>query len=88
VKRLVRIADKRNRVFLRMPEVLAALPPEASSLQWHILDLREVVAAVDSSFWLVSGPDRVLDHLKTVFRDVTEQEPSSTPLRAWGPSPS
>ncbi|MBJ7518750.1 MAG: hypothetical protein JHC84_03540 [Solirubrobacteraceae bacterium] len=160
MKRVLRIADLKDHVFLTMPEILAALPPEASSLQWCVLDLGDVtaddasglnvlemedrvfssptglylsfdelsdfarstrqvidglfvatrpsappiqrdeadasildqsvavVAAWDSSFWLVGAPDSWLRHLEQVFNDVHEEDITATPLRAWGPSPS
>lgn len=160
MKRVLRIADLKDRVFLTMPEVLAALPPEASLLQWCVLDLGDVtaddasginvlemeervfssptglhlsfdelsdfarstrqvidglfvatqpsappvqrdeadaaileqsvavVAAWDSTFWLVGAPDSWLRHLEQVFNDVHEEDITATPLRAWGPSPS
>lgn len=46
-----------------------------------------VVAAFDSSFWLISGPEAVLDGIVAAFRDVDEVDAASTPLRAWGPTP-
>lgn len=160
MKRVLRIDDVKDHVFLTMPEVVAGLPPEASSLQWHILDLggvvadddsvlnvleleervlasptglpmsftelsdfaREsrqvidglfvatvpgnepprrtdadatiiglsevVVAAWDSTFWLVVAPDSWRDHIARAFYDVHEEDPGSTPLRAWGPADS
>lgn len=159
MKRVLRIADLKDNVFLTMPEVLATLPPEASSLQWCVLDLGDVtaedasglnvpkmeervfssptgmrlsfdelsdfarstrqvidglfvatqpsappiqrdapdaaivdqavavVAAWDSTFWLVGAPDSWLRHLEQVFNDVHEEDITATPLRAWGPSP-
>jgi len=47
-----------------------------------------MLAAWDSTFWLVSAPDPWLDHLKHAFHDVHEEDITTTPLRAWGPSPS
>lgn len=158
VNRIIRIADLHDRVFLRMPEVLASLPPEASTLRWHILDLGDVlandgsdlnvpeieervlasqtrlalsfeeltdfaqsarqvidglfvatspgarpprrelpdadivdqsvavVAAWDSSFWLVSGPNSWLSRIAATFDHVHEEAIGATPLRAWGPA--
>ena len=155
----MRIADLKDNVFLTMPDVLVALPVEASSLQWRILDLGDVVAeddsglnlleleervfasptglpltfdelsefaqstrqvidglfvatvpgndpprrtdadatilaqsavvvaAWDSTFWMVSVPDTWLDQIKHAFDDVHEEDIGTTPLRAWGPSP-
>jgi hypothetical protein len=40
-----------------------------------------VVAAVDSSFWLVGGPDAVLDRINERFRLVTEHDPETFALR-------
>lgn len=160
MKRVLRIADLKDNVFLTMPEVLAALPAEASSLQWHILDLGDVVAADDSelnvleleervfasptglpltfdelsefarntrqvidglfvatepnappperqaadavildqsaavvaawdsTFWMVSAPERWLEQIGQAFDDVHEEDMAATPLRAWGASPS
>ena len=159
MKRLLRIADVEHGVFVRMPDVLAPLAPEANDLQWSILDLGDViaddttdldvvameqqvfdsltgrklsfadlsgfaastiqvidglfvacasgaplpvrsdddlasltgsdvvVAAFDSTFWLVSASNDVLARVERSFRDVTEEHPASAPLRAWGPTP-
>jgi hypothetical protein len=46
--RLLRIEDMRDHVFLYMPEVLKALSPEADSLRWSILDMREVTSKDDA----------------------------------------
>lgn len=46
-----------------------------------------VVAAFDSTFWLVSATDPVLKRVEHSFGVVTEEDPASTPLRAWGPTP-
>jgi hypothetical protein len=59
VKRLLRIADLTNHVFLTMPEVLAVLPPAARSLQWRILELGEVVAGDDSGLDVLELEERV-----------------------------
>jgi hypothetical protein len=40
-----------------------------------------VVAAFDSTFWLVSAADPVLKRVEHSFRVVTEEDPASTPLR-------
>ncbi len=157
MKRVLRIDDVKDHVFLTMPEVLAGLPAAASSLQWHILDLGDVVAtddswldvleleervlasptglpmsftelsdfagatrqvidglfvatlpgsppprradadatildgseavlaAFDNTFWLVSAPASWREHIARSFKDVEEEEPGATPLRAWGP---
>jgi hypothetical protein len=42
------------------------------------------VAAFDSSFWLVSGPDAVLDRIQAQFERVTERDASVVKLSAWG----
>jgi hypothetical protein len=46
-----------------------------------------VVTAFDSMFWLVGASDEVLARVERTFRDVTEEDPASTPLRGWGPTP-
>lgn len=156
MNRLLQIADIVDGAFLQMPEVVAALSPEAHALQWSILDLGDVianerwdldlpfvkqrvldspkgfelsfqdltafaarvrqvidglfvgcerssrlprrddddptilqntdmlVAALDSTFWLVSAPDNVLARYETRFDRVTEANPASIPLSTWG----
>jgi hypothetical protein len=42
-----------------------------------------LVAAFDSTFWLVSASDDVLDRYPTRFRQVTEEDPASIRLSAW-----
>ena len=159
MKRLLRVSDVLGGVFLRMADVLAALPPEVHELRWSILDLGDVVAdestqldvgelerkvfgsptglelsfaelsrfaaetiqvidgrflgrsraaaspqrsdadvaildesdvvvaPFDSTFWLISANDAALDHIARRFDAVSEEDPASTPLRAWGPTP-
>lgn len=159
VHRILRIADLKDNVFLTMPEVLDALPPEASELQWRVLDLGDVVAgdgsglnvleleekvfasptglalsfdelsdfarstrqvidalfvatdadarpparaetdaailsksvaviaAWDSTFWLICAPDPWLERIEDAFENVHEADLDATALRAWGPSP-
>jgi len=41
-----------------------------------------LVAAVDSSFWLVGGPDAVAERVDGRFRLVTEHDPATFPLRS------
>lgn len=43
-----------------------------------------VLAAVDSTFWLMSAPAPVLERVETTFHDVRQQEPATTSLSAWG----
>lgn len=158
MKRVLRINDVEDHVFLTMPRVLAGLPPEASELQWHILDLGDVVAsdgsglnvlelekqvlasptglgmsfaelsnfacetlqvidglfvatarnsepprrtdadativarceavvaAWDSTFWLLCAPDAWREHIMRIFDEIDEADLGSVPLRAWGPS--
>jgi hypothetical protein len=43
-----------------------------------------VLAAVDSTFWLLSAPEQVSERVETRFRDVREQDPAATSLSAWG----
>jgi hypothetical protein len=153
MSRVVQIADAPGGVFVHVTEVLSALEPEATELEWAVLDLREAleasgldvvavqaqveqaptglhltfhelqrlaaglqqvvdglfvgcadasgfpsrtasddviieraaiaVAAFDSSFWLVSGPDEVLDRVHTQFERVREQDASAVNLSAW-----
>ena len=156
MNRVLLIADLKRGVFLTMPEVLAALPAESASFDWHILDLGDVVAhddselnvlkleervfssprglpmsfteleefagstrqvidglfvateraappplrtdddatvlrnseavvaAVDSTFWLVAAPDSWLDRLAGRFDDVHWKRPGEIALRTWG----
>jgi hypothetical protein len=159
VTRLLCIADVVGGVFLRMPDVLASLAPEADDLEWSILDIGDivvddsttldvialerdvlesstglqlsfeqlsrfaddttqvidglfvgcieaaprprrhdadtailseaamVVAAFDSTVWLVSASEPVLARIMRDFNAVSEVDPASTPLRAWGATP-
>jgi hypothetical protein len=48
-----------------------------------------VVAALNSAFLLVSGPETWLEHIRNVFRDVHEEDlRRPLLLRTWGPGPS
>lgn len=70
-------------LFVAYPE--GAEPPQRTDDDRAVVGGSEmVVAAFDSTFWLVSAPDRVLSRVEESFRDVTEEDPGSTPLRAWG----
>jgi hypothetical protein len=53
--------------------------PDAVILERAVM----TVAAVDSSFWLVSGPEEVLDRLSARFERVTERDASDVTLSAW-----
>jgi hypothetical protein len=153
MRRLVRIGDTVDRVFLYMPTILPPLMPDAAGLRWSILDLGEayldkgrwkldrdelddriygsstgfelsfaelsafaeacdqvidglfvgcassaqfparsdddaaileaadmLVAAFDSSFWLVSADTAVVSRVEDAFHDVSDATP---PLSAW-----
>jgi hypothetical protein len=43
-----------------------------------------LVAAIDSSFWILSGPDEVLSRAEQSFRHVSEVEPDTVQLSSWG----
>jgi hypothetical protein len=59
--------------------------PRRSDNDLTVLEKADMlVAAFDSSFWLVSAPDDVLDRYSKRFRQVTEEDPTSVPLSAWG----
>jgi hypothetical protein len=45
-----------------------------------------VVAAFDSTWWLISAPEHVLQRVGSCFPEMTEHD-ASAPLRAWGPTP-
>jgi hypothetical protein len=49
-----------------------------------IAEAEVMVAAVDSSFWLVSGPSKMLDRIRARFADVADVDPSEVTLSAWG----
>jgi hypothetical protein len=43
-----------------------------------------VLAAVDSSFWIVSASAGVLDRFRARFEEVIDEDPSRISLSAWG----
>jgi hypothetical protein len=48
-----------------------------------IMDKADIVlAAFDSTFWLVSAADTIIERVMTRFGVVTEKDPTSTPLRS------
>ncbi|MGD9571122.1 MAG: hypothetical protein AB7V62_04475 [Thermoleophilia bacterium] len=60
-------------------------PPGRSDTDDRILEVSEVVVAVlDSSFWLVAGPDTVLASARHAFPTATEVETGSVVLSTWG----
>jgi hypothetical protein len=59
--------------------------PDRSDDDLTILEQADMlVAAIDSSFWLLSAPDPVLVRVEQHFRRVSELEPGSVPLSTWG----
>jgi hypothetical protein len=62
----------------------ASFPSRADS-DMHIIERSSaVVAAFDSSFWLVSASGDVLDRLHRRFSQVSEMSVSAVRLSAWG----
>jgi hypothetical protein len=57
----------------------ARTDPDAVILERAVM----AVAAIDSSFWLVSGPEDVLDRLSAHFERVRERDPSDVTLSTW-----
>jgi hypothetical protein len=43
-----------------------------------------LVAAIDSTFWLVSAADEVAARIERRFHAVTEEDPASAQLSTWG----
>jgi hypothetical protein len=63
--------------------------PQRADDDAHILDLSlAMLAAWDSTYWLVSAPDAWLGQFRQAFSAVHDEDLSRTPLRAWGPTPS
>ncbi len=59
--------------------------PKRSDDDATVLERADVVlAAIDSSFWVISGPDDVLAPFERVFHDVSEQKPQTVELSTWG----
>jgi hypothetical protein len=56
--------------------------PQASQPDVSIIEQADmVVAAIDSSFWLVAAPDRVLDRFAQTFSKVAEVDPVHAQIR-------
>jgi hypothetical protein len=59
-------------------------PSRAESDEVVLARAEVVLAAVDSSFWIVSASAGVLDRFRARFEKVTDEDPSRLSLSAWG----
>ncbi len=59
--------------------------PSRTDTDHAILEQADMlVAAIDSSFWLLSAPETVLARAEQTFQHVSEVEPSTVSLSTWG----
>ncbi len=86
---LLRFADLARQVIdgLFVGLVPGTGSPRRSDSDQRILEVSVVVVAVlDSSFWLISGPDVVLEAAMQAFPAASTVREGSPPLSTWGRS--